>query len=243
MTKHPKLVAVRRSPGTPPIPLHQAPASRAQLERANAQLMTYGALALPGIDPSAGTIPAGRPDAQHGGPKAVCDPAGATTQLRTADTAAGAARTGTAGKGGAGQVEGGSAVGAVVQLSVLDPDVPVKALVRPRVPDAQAWGTRLVQAVAEVLAGDRPLNQLVRWTDSTVFMDLSRRVRLLGLTTTAEARSTKERCSVRSVHVSSPVEEVAEIAAHVRYGQRSRAIALRLEIHRGRWVCTALELG
>jgi hypothetical protein len=113
----------------------------------------------------------------------------------------------------------------------------------PYLPDAQAWAIRLVQAVTEVLAGDRPIGQLVRWTDSVVFTDLNRRVRVLGLTTTATARGSKERCAVRSVHVSTPAPEVAEVAAHVRHGERSRAVALRLEIHRGRWVCTALELG
>ncbi|QNE21008.1 hypothetical protein F1D05_27745 [Kribbella qitaiheensis] len=113
----------------------------------------------------------------------------------------------------------------------------------PRLPDPQAWASKLVQAVAEVLAGDRPISQLVRFTDSTVFGELNRRVRVLGLTTTATARGLKERSAVRSVHVCNPATEVAEVAAHVRYGERSRAIALRLEVHRGRWVCTALQIG
>lgn len=113
----------------------------------------------------------------------------------------------------------------------------------PSLPDAQAWATRLVQAVAEVLAGDRPIGQLIRFTDTVVFSDLNRRVRVLGLTTTATGRSAKERSAIRSVHVFTPATEVAEVSAHVRYGDRSRAIALRLEVHRNRWICTALELG
>jgi hypothetical protein len=101
----------------------------------------------------------------------------------------------------------------------------------------------LAQAVSEVLAGDRPISQLVRFTDEAVFADLNRRVRLLGLTTTATARGAKERSAVRSVRVCNPTHEVAEIAAHIRHGDRSRAIALRMEIRRNRWVCTALEIG
>ncbi len=131
-----------------------------------------------------------------------------------------------------------------------DPDLhamPVPPVLRlvpavPSLPDAQAWGTRLAQAVAEVLAGDRPIVQLIRFTDAVVFTDLNRRVRVLGLTTTATARGAKERSAVRSVRVFSPGNEVAEVSAHVRYGERSRAMALRLEVHRGRWICTALEL-
>jgi hypothetical protein len=111
------------------------------------------------------------------------------------------------------------------------------------VPDARAWALRLVQALSEVLAGDRPISQLVRFTDATVFQDINRRVRLLGLTTTATARGAKERSAVRSIHISNPATEVAEVAAHVRHGDRSRAIALRMEIHRNRWICTALEIG
>lgn len=110
-------------------------------------------------------------------------------------------------------------------------------------PDAQAWSARLVQAVGEVLAGDRPIAQLVRWTDPVVYAELNRRVRLLGLTTTASARVAEGRCSVRSVRVSVPAEGVAEVAAHIRHGERSRAMALRLEVRRRRWVCTAIEVG
>ncbi len=113
----------------------------------------------------------------------------------------------------------------------------------PSVPDAQAWATRIVQAVAEVLAGDRPIGQLIRFTDTFVFADLNRRVRILGLTTTATIRTAKERSAIRSVHVTTPATEVAEVAAHIRCGTRSRAMALRLEVHRNRWICTALELG
>ncbi|ONI75500.1 hypothetical protein BWI15_06520 [Kribbella sp. ALI-6-A] len=110
-------------------------------------------------------------------------------------------------------------------------------------PDVQAWSTRLVLALAETIAGDRPVSQMTRWADTAVYMDLQRRVRLLGLTTTAGRRAAKERSSVRSVHVSRPTDGVVEVAAHLRTGGRSRAMALRLEVHRNRWVCTALELG
>ena len=48
---------------------------------------------------------------------------------------------------------------------------------------------------------------------------------------------------VRSVHVSLPADGVAEVAALVRRGARSTAVALRLEGLDGRWQCTALELG
>ncbi|MFD3400626.1 Rv3235 family protein [Kribbella sp. NPDC058693] len=113
----------------------------------------------------------------------------------------------------------------------------------PRVPGARVWGGRLAQAVSEVLAGDRPISQLVRFTDDEVFMELNRRVRLLGLTTTATTRGAKEKSSVQSVRVFMPEPLVAEVAAHVRRGDRSRAIALRMEIRRNRWVCTALEIG
>ena len=40
-----------------------------------------------------------------------------------------------------------------------------------------------------------------------------------------------------------PTPEVAEVAVTVRHGQRTRALAARLEFRRGLWFCTALEIG
>lgn len=134
------------------------------------------------------------------------------------------------------------AIPAPPALRLVGPNEPADAL-PDAVPDIYNWAPRLVQAVAEVIAGDRPIGQLIRWTDSDVYADLHRRVRVLGLTTTATARGSEGRAVVRSVHVCYPRPEVAEIAAHVRHGGRSRAVAMRLEVHRDRWVCTALRLG
>ncbi len=113
----------------------------------------------------------------------------------------------------------------------------------PTVPAAHDWAGRFVQAVVEVIAGDRPLQQLIRWTDERVYADLSRRVRILGLTTSAASRHRTERSHVRSVHVFQPRPDAAEVAAHVRHGRRSRAVAARLEADGVRWRCTALLLG
>ncbi|MPZ96387.1 MAG: hypothetical protein GEU96_16095 [Propionibacteriales bacterium] len=110
-------------------------------------------------------------------------------------------------------------------------------------PDPQPWAHRFVQAVVEVVAGDRPLQQMVRWTSATVYDDLHHRVLLLGQTSNADARVRTERSQVRSVRVCQPAADIAEIAAHVRHGPRSRAIAARLEAENGRWLCTALQFG
>ena len=105
-------------------------------------------------------------------------------------------------------------------------------------PHRRAWSARFAQAVVEVLAGDRPVSQLVRWTTTSVYDDLAALV--VG---PAAVRGAAARGVVRSIHVSEPVDGVAEVAALVRRGARSTAVALRLEGLDGRWQCTALELG
>lgn len=111
------------------------------------------------------------------------------------------------------------------------------------VDDVQAWAARFAQAVVEVLGGDRPVSQLVRWTTHRVYSDIGRRVRILGRTLPATKRLRTVRPQVRSVHVFQPTPECAEVSVHVRHGQRSRALAARLELDEGRWRCTALQLG
>jgi Family of unknown function (DUF6459) len=108
-------------------------------------------------------------------------------------------------------------------------------------PDPRNWAGQLARAIIEVLAGDRPVPQLMRWTDESVFSDISRRA-----TTLAQAgagrRGPRNRVGIRSVHVCEPRDGVVEASVHVRQGHRSRALALRLEGLDGRWRCTALQI-
>ncbi len=109
--------------------------------------------------------------------------------------------------------------------------------------ELRAWAARFAQATVEVLGGDRPLSQLLRWTSARVYADLERRVRILGRTAPAPQRRRTVRPQVRSVHVFRPGDSSAEVSVHVRHGQRSRALAARLEVREDRWRCVALQLG
>ena len=105
-------------------------------------------------------------------------------------------------------------------------------------PEARGWAGRFSQAVVEVLAGDRPLAQLIRWTTTDVYDEVAALIVGPGAVPGDMSRGV-----VRSVHVSLPADGVAEVAALVRRGARSTAVALRLEGLDGRWQCTAIELG
>ncbi|MGZ4427624.1 MAG: Rv3235 family protein [Nocardioidaceae bacterium] len=109
--------------------------------------------------------------------------------------------------------------------------------------EVRAWAARFAQATVEVVGGDRPVSQLVRWTTPQVYRDLERRAQILSRTSPAPRRRLTVRPQVRSVHVCRPTPETAEVSVHVRYGPRSRAIAVRLERRAGRWTCTALQFG
>lgn len=113
-------------------------------------------------------------------------------------------------------------------------------------PDPTGWAGRLVQAVVEVIGGDRPAAQLVRWTSAPVYADLQHRSRGVA----ASSRSARlgptprtTRSVVRSVRVDEPRPGVAEVCAVVWRGGRARAIALRMEATGTRWLCTALQVG
>jgi Family of unknown function (DUF6459) len=110
-------------------------------------------------------------------------------------------------------------------------------------PDPRDWAARFCQAIVEVIGGDRPAAQLVRWTSCDVYRDLNRRVRILGLTSNAATRGQVSRPQVRSVRVCQPAVNIAEVAVHLQHGCRSRALAARLEIIERRWLCTALQIG
>lgn len=121
--------------------------------------------------------------------------------------------------------------------------------------ELDAWARRYAQAAVEVVNGDRPASQLLRWTEAEVFADLTRRAQLLaraGGQRDGERRRPRPvvRPMVRSAHLCFLAPGVAEVAVRVEHGARSRALALRfertLEVARNmplrpRWICTALD--
>jgi hypothetical protein len=102
---------------------------------------------------------------------------------------------------------------------------------------------RFVQAVVEIVSGDRPCTQMIRWTDRDVYESLLARVSAFAGISASTPSTGRPRAKVVSVKMCRPRDGVAEIAAHVRQGHRSHAIAARLERVERRWICTALELG
>jgi hypothetical protein len=109
--------------------------------------------------------------------------------------------------------------------------------------ELEAFAHRFASAVVEVVGGDRGPQQLLRWTTEPVHQELQHRAALLARTTPGDRRVRRLRSQVRSVHVFCPSAEAAELSIHVRHGERSRAIAARIELVERRWCCTALEFG
>lgn len=110
--------------------------------------------------------------------------------------------------------------------------------------DLEGWASRYAQAAVEIVGGDRPASQLVRWTAGEVYADLQRRATLVaraGSHQPGVSRVQPVRPRVMSVHITFVGPEIAETSIHVRYGNRSRALAARFERRAERWLCTALE--
>jgi hypothetical protein len=106
------------------------------------------------------------------------------------------------------------------------------------------WAHRYVQAAVEIVGGDRPVSQLLSWTTRTVYADLHRRAVLVaraGGHQPGVSRVQPVRPQVVSVHTSVVSPTAAEATARIRYGARSRALALRFERRRDRWICSAME--
>lgn len=107
----------------------------------------------------------------------------------------------------------------------------------------EQWARRYAQAAVEIVGGDRPVTQLLRWTSREVYADLARRAHLVARASSNHRQTgcPPVRPQVLGVRTCVVAHGAAEVAAHVRYGARSRAVALRFE-HRGdRWLCTALD--
>ena len=109
----------------------------------------------------------------------------------------------------------------------------------------EEWARRYAQAAVEIVGGDRPVTQLLRWSSREVYEDLQRRAQLVaraGRHQPGQGRFQPVRPRVLGVHPCFINRDVVEVSTHVRYGERSRALAARFERTRDdRWRCTALE--
>lgn len=122
--------------------------------------------------------------------------------------------------------------------------VPVEETLRARL---DAWSRRYLQAAVEIAVGDRPVTQVLRWTSPQVYEDLARRAQLVTRAAGTAAGRGRGRHVVRPAVVGARStfvrDDALEACVHVRYGQRSRAVAARFELVRDRWQCVALEFG
>jgi hypothetical protein len=108
----------------------------------------------------------------------------------------------------------------------------------------EQWSRRYAQAAVEIVGGDRPVTQLLRWSSRDVYLNLERRAQLVaraGRHQPGQGRVQPVRPKVLGVHTCFLSRQVVEVSVHVRYGERSRALAARFENTDRRWCCTALE--
>jgi hypothetical protein len=110
--------------------------------------------------------------------------------------------------------------------------------------DIEQWSRRYAQAAVEIVGGDRPVSQLLRWSSREVYANLERRAQLVaraGNHQPGQARVQPVRPRVLAVHTCFLARQIVEVSVHLRYGERSRALAARFENSDQRWCCTALE--
>ena len=106
--------------------------------------------------------------------------------------------------------------------------------------DPAAVGCSIALAALEVLAGRRPVAQLARWLAPGVYEAVQ--VRSALTTRVLRAPQGVRRPVVRRFRLTS-VETAHEVSVVTDDAGRVRAVALRLEAHRGSWRATALEIG
>ncbi|GAA4628786.1 Rv3235 family protein [Cellulomonas oligotrophica] len=99
---------------------------------------------------------------------------------------------------------------------------------------------RVGLACVEVALGRRPVAQLARWLAPGVLEQV--RVRA-ALAARAGARPPAHAPRARRVRACAVDEHTVEACLVVDDGTRVRAVALRLESHRGSWQVTTLEIG
>jgi hypothetical protein len=106
------------------------------------------------------------------------------------------------------------------------------------------WITGFARSVVEIACGIRPVAQVRNHTSARVFDDLARRAQLVARAVAQPAGQPQLQAvkpQVVSMHTYWLDPAIAEVSLVVRYGARSRAVAMRVEQRDSRWRATALE--
>lgn len=103
-----------------------------------------------------------------------------------------------------------------------------------KLPDPELWSKQLAIALAEVLIGDRPAYQLIRFLAFDVYCSVEKQAVKHG----TDAR--RVRPLIRCVKISKLNETVVNASAVIQKGVRGRAMAMRLVAESDRWRCTEL---
>ncbi len=117
-------------------------------------------------------------------------------------------------------------------------------------PEPGPHGRRLAQALLEMIAGVRPLGQLVPWLHESLYFELAERYsKIRTANRQLEAAGTQHlgrypapQPRVTRVHTCQPADGVAEISAVASEQGRAYAVALRLEGLDGGWRCTSFTV-
>jgi len=89
--------------------------------------------------------------------------------------------------------------------------------------------------IAEVLIGERPVFQLMRWVSFDVYREIDRQIQ-----PKTQLHATRARPFVRSLRIDTTSEKIVEATAVIQKGKRGRGMGLRLEAEKDRWRCTQL---
>jgi hypothetical protein len=98
-------------------------------------------------------------------------------------------------------------------------------------PELSDWVGKYVVSLVEICGGNRPIQQLARWTHRSAYQKL---LKIMG--------TWKPLPKIRKFYISQPLEGIAEVTITLRFDQRVRALVLRFEGVEKRWLCTKIEL-
>lgn len=113
----------------------------------------------------------------------------------------------------------------------------------PDLPEPRQWVATIARAVSEVMVGERPVAQLTRHLTREQLARVSARAAAMARHPSARAQRGRPRArTVRAVRICPVAPGVIEASAVLVGGDRSQAIAIRIEAVAGRWLATVVDL-